>query len=85
MAFFPWRFRCGLTHASSLLLYFPSQHLREIGVNGCFVEFFGSGVRMLSIAERATIASMCPEYGALVGFFPMDEMGMLYLQQTGMW
>ena len=37
----------------------------------------------LSIADRATIANMCPEYGATVGFFPVDDMSMLYLKQTG--
>jgi aconitate hydratase len=47
------------------------------------VEFFGDGVGRLSIAERATIASMCPEYGAIIGFFPVDAMGIKYLQQTG--
>jgi len=50
---------------------------------GKFVEFFGPGVAQLSIADRATIANMCPEYGATVGFFPVDDMSMLYLKQTG--
>lgn len=64
---------------------FPNcQNLRELNVTGCFVEFFGDGVGKLSIAERATIASMCPEYGAIMGFFPLDSMGIKYLQQTGM-
>lgn len=48
-----------------------------------FVEFFGSGVSQLSIADRATISNMCPEYGATVGFFPIDEQSITYLQQTG--
>jgi aconitate hydratase len=48
------------------------KHLRAHGVVGKFVEFFGSGVANLSIADRATIANMCPEYGATVGFFPVD-------------
>eukprot|EP00124_Ichthyophonus_hoferi_P003944 Ihof_evm1s384 gene=Ihof_evmTU1s384 len=60
-----------------------TKHLREVGVEGKYVEFYGEGVGYLSIAERATIASMCPEYGALMGFFPMDNMGLLYLRQTG--
>ena len=47
------------------------------------MEFFGPGVAQLSIADRATIANMCPEYGATVGFFPVDDMSMLYLKQTG--
>lgn len=47
------------------------------------MEFFGPGVSHLSIADRATIANMCPEYGATVGFFPVDEKSLLYLRQTG--
>ena len=47
------------------------------------MEFFGPGVTHLSIADRATIANMCPEYGATVGFFPVDEKTLLYLRQTG--
>lgn len=50
---------------------------------GKFVEFFGPGVVELSIADRATIANMCPEYGATIGYFPIDAKGMLYLKQTG--
>lgn len=60
-----------------------TKHLRQIGVVGKFVEFFGPGVSHLSIADRATIANMCPEYGATVGFFPVDEKSLLYLRQTG--
>jgi len=60
-----------------------TKHLRQIGVVGKFVEFFGPGVKQLSIADRATISNMCPEYGATVGFFPVDEMTLLYLKQTG--
>ena len=50
---------------------------------GKFVEFFGPGVSQLSIADRATISNMCPEYGATVGYFPVDEMSLKYLRQTG--
>lgn len=50
---------------------------------GKFVEFYGPGVSALSIADRATIANMCPEYGATVGFFPVDENSLIYLRQTG--
>jgi aconitate hydratase len=57
--------------------------LRQIGVEHKFVEFFGSGVTQLSIADRATIANMCPEYGATIGFFPPDRRAMKYLIQTG--
>lgn len=58
------------------------QHLRQLGVVGKFVEFFGPGVAALSIADRATISNMCPEYGATVGFFPVDETSLEYLRQT---
>ena len=64
-------------------MLFYLQHLRLVGVVGKFVEFFGPGVSNLSIADRATIANMCPEYGATVGFFPVDEKTLLYLRQTG--
>ena len=57
--------------------------MRQIGVVGKFVEFYGPGVTQLSIADRATISNMCPEYGATVGFFPVDEMSLKYLKQTG--
>lgn len=60
-----------------------SQNLRQLGVVGKFVEFFGPGVSQLSIADRATISNMCPEYGATIGFFPVDEMSLKYLKQTG--
>ena len=62
---------------------FSLQHLRQIGVVGKFVEFYGPGVAELSIADRATISNMCPEYGATVGFFPVDDTSLKYLQQTG--
>ena len=65
------------------LKLFLIQHLRQVGVVGKFVEFFGPGVSSLSIADRATISNMCPEYGATVGFFPVDEASMTYLKQTG--
>lgn len=57
--------------------------MRQFGVVGKFVEFYGPGVTQLSIADRATISNMCPEYGATVGFFPVDEMSLKYLKQTG--
>lgn len=60
-----------------------TKHLRSIGVVGKFVEFFGPGVSNLSIADRATIANMCPEYGATIGYFPVDEKSLEYLRQTG--
>lgn len=59
-----------------------TKHLRQLGVVGKFVEFFGPGVAELSIADRATISNMCPEYGATVGYFPVDENSLSYLRQT---
>ncbi|XP_073330604.1 cytoplasmic aconitate hydratase [Pagrus major] len=60
-----------------------TKHLRQVGVVGKFVEFFGPGVAQLSIADRATIANMCPEYGATAAFFPVDDVSIQYLEQTG--
>ncbi|XP_029942483.1 cytoplasmic aconitate hydratase [Salarias fasciatus] len=60
-----------------------TKHLRQVGVVGKFVEFFGPGVAQLSIADRATIANMCPEYGATAAFFPVDAVSVQYLAQTG--
>ncbi|XP_035772326.1 cytoplasmic aconitate hydratase [Neolamprologus brichardi] len=60
-----------------------TKHLRQVGVVGKFVEFFGPGVAQLSIADRATIANMCPEYGATAAFFPVDDVSLQYLEQTG--
>lgn len=60
-----------------------TKHLRQVGVVGKFVEFFGPGVAQLSIADRATIANMCPEYGATAAFFPVDHVSIQYLEQTG--
>jgi len=59
-----------------------TKHLRSVGVVGKFVEFFGPGVAKLSIADRATIANMCPEYGATCAFFPIDDVALDYLRQT---
>ncbi|EHB15965.1 Cytoplasmic aconitate hydratase [Heterocephalus glaber] len=60
-----------------------TKHLRQVGVVGKFVEFFGPGITQLSIADRATVANMCPEYGATAAFFPVDEVSIKYLVQTG--
>ena len=57
--------------------------LRQHGVVGKFVEFFGDGLDNLTLAERATIANMSPEYGATCGFFPIDAETLAYLQLTG--
>jgi len=60
-----------------------TQMLRKKGVVGKFVEFFGTGLSSLSLPDRATIANMAPEYGATIGFFPVDEMTLDYLRLTG--
>ena len=60
-----------------------TERLREAGVVGQFVEFFGSGLDELSLADRAPIANMSPEYGATMGFFPIDEATLQYLRETG--
>jgi aconitate hydratase A / 2-methylisocitrate dehydratase len=59
------------------------QMLRKKGVVGKFVEFHGSGLGHLSLADRATIANMAPEYGATCGYFPIDEETLSYLRLTG--
>ncbi|MEN8657570.1 MAG: aconitate hydratase AcnA, partial [Marivita sp.] len=57
--------------------------LREKGVVGKFVEFYGAGLDSLPLADRATIANMAPEYGATCGFFPIDDETLRYLKTTG--
>ena len=57
--------------------------LRKEGVVGKFVEFFGPGVQAMSLADRATIANMAPEYGATMGFFPIDQETVRFLRSTG--
>jgi aconitate hydratase len=57
--------------------------LREVGVVGSFVEFYGPGVSNLSLADRATIANMAPEYGATCGFFGIDDKTLEYMRLTG--
>ncbi len=57
--------------------------LRELGVVGKFVEFYGDGLDHLTLADQATIANMAPEYGATCGFFPIDEETLRYLEFTG--
>ncbi|MGX7001091.1 aconitate hydratase AcnA [Caballeronia sp. KNU42] len=59
-----------------------TQRLREIGVAGEFVEFFGPGVTTLTAGERAVVANMAPEYGATTGFFPVDHTTLDYLRAT---
>src|SRR5262245_5519373 len=60
-----------------------TQILRAHGVVDKFVEFYGEGLSTMSVADRATIANMAPEYGATMGFFPVDEQALNYLRLTG--
>ncbi|GAB4210275.1 MAG: aconitate hydratase AcnA [Sandaracinaceae bacterium] len=75
------KLRPGVT-ATDLVLT-VTQMLRKKGVVGKFVEFFGDGLAELPLADRATIANMAPEYGATMGFFPVDEETLRYLRLTG--
>jgi aconitate hydratase len=65
------------------LVLVVTQMLRKHGVVGKFVEFFGPGLAQMSLPDRATIANMAPEYGATVGFFPVDDETLRYLRLTG--
>src|SRR4030095_10072993 len=60
-----------------------TQMLRAKGVVGRFVEFYGPGLDSMSVADRATIANMAPEYGATCGFFPIDDRTIEYMKLTG--
>jgi aconitate hydratase len=60
-----------------------TQMLREKGVVGKFVEFYGNGLSNMSLPDRATISNMSPEYGATMGFFPMDKEALRYMERTG--
>jgi len=60
-----------------------TQMLREKGVVGKFVEFYGPGLSTMTLPDRATIANMSPEFGATIGFFPVDEETLRYLRATG--
>lgn len=73
--------REGVT-ATDLALH-ATQILREEKVVGKFVEFYGDGAENLTVADRATVANMAPEYGATMGFFPIDEKTLDYLRLTG--
>ena len=73
--------RPGVT-ATDLVLH-VTEMLRNAKVVGKFVEFFGEDVARLTVPDRATIANMAPEYGATVGFFPVDALTLAYLRQTG--
>ena len=68
---------------STDLVLTVTQMLRKKGVVEKFVEFYGSGLSALSVADRATIGNMSPEYGATIGFFPVDDETLRYLRLTG--
>ena len=70
------------TTATDLVLT-VTEILRSEGVVGKFVEFFGEGVARMALADRATIANMAPEYGATMGFFPIDAETLTFLRRTG--
>ena len=70
------------TTATDLVLR-VTEMLREHGVVGKFVEFHGPGLATMPLANRATIANMAPEYGATIGFFPVDDMTLKYMRLTG--
>lgn len=65
------------------LVLVVTQMLRKKGVVGKFVEFYGSGLSSMTLPDRATIANMAPEYGATMGFFPVDEEVLSYMRRTG--
>ncbi len=65
------------------LVLTATQMLRKKGVVNKFVEYFGPGIANLSVADRATLANMAPEYGATIGFFPVDEQTLGYLRLSG--
>ncbi len=65
------------------LVLVVTQQLREHGVVGKFVEFFGPGMASMTVPDRATLGNMAPEYGATVGFFPIDAETLRYMRQTG--
>ena len=70
------------TTATDLVLTI-TEALRKKGVVGAFVEFYGPGLAHLTIADRVTLGNMCPEYGATVAIFPIDDMTLEYLRLTG--
>ena len=75
------KLREGIT-ATDLVLT-VTELLRKHKVVGKFVEFFGAGTAALTLPDRATLANMAPEYGATMGFFPVDDVTLDYLRNTG--
>ncbi|UXX83076.1 aconitate hydratase AcnA [Roseovarius pelagicus] len=75
------RLPAGATTTDAVLTI--TERLREVGVVGDFVEFYGAGAARLTVPDRATIANMAPEYGATIGYFPIDAQTIAYLAQSG--
>ncbi len=75
------KLRPGVTATDMVLMAVAM--LRKKGVVGKFVEFYGPGIKNLSLPDRATLANMAPEYGATMGFFPVDGVTLAYLKLTG--
>ena len=68
-----------VAHHTDLVLTI-TERLRKHGVVGKFVEFYGPGLEHLTLADRATLGNMCPEYGATIAIFPIDAMTLDYLR-----
>lgn len=77
-----WRCSGSSPHVTVMMYCFDFQHLRQAGIAGKFVEFFGPGVSQLSAPDRTTIANMCPEYNATVSFFPVDQVTLKHFKKT---
>lgn len=75
--------RLGEGSTATDLVLTVTEMLRKKGVVNKFVEFYGSGLSAMSLADRATVANMAPEYGATMGFFPVDDETLTYLRRTG--
>ncbi|MEK7757466.1 MAG: aconitate hydratase AcnA, partial [Planctomycetota bacterium] len=75
--------RLGEGSTATDLVLTVTEMLRKKGVVNKFVEFYGRGLSAMSLADRATVANMAPEYGATMGFFPVDDETLIYLRRTG--
>ncbi len=75
--------RLGEGSTATDLVLTVTEMLRKKGVVNKFVEFYGNGLSAMSLADRATVANMAPEYGATMGFFPVDDETLTYLRRTG--
>jgi len=75
--------RLGEGSTATDLVLTVTEMLRKKGVVNKFVEFYGNGLSAMSLADRATVANMAPEYGATMGFFPVDDETLVYLRRTG--